>query len=134
MGVEGVFAVGVSGMGPALSPEGERIVAEKMEVRDRMLDELKQRGLNVGALAHCHRTRACNHGPDYTRENAHDQGKLSFDKLNDPAQELAAAHARLRAQERELEHLRHHLAVQENKVLLLRQALKAAHEPTAETR
>ena len=42
MGTEGVFAIGVSGMGPALSPTGERIVRSKMKARDRMLEDLAQ--------------------------------------------------------------------------------------------
>ena len=52
MGTEGVFAIGVSGMGPALSPTGERIVRSKMKARDRMLEDLESRGVNVDALVH----------------------------------------------------------------------------------
>lgn len=123
MDTEGVFAVGVSGMGPALSPQGERIVNAKMEARNRMLDDLERRGLNVDALTHRH--RACNQDCNQPASDA-------------PAQSgpdtLAAAHARIQAQEYQLEHLRHLLAVQENKVLLLREALEAARSETRETR
>lgn len=123
MDTEGVFAVGVSGMGPALSPQGERIVNAKMEARNRMLDDLERRGLNVDALTHRH--RACNQDCNQPASDA-------------PAQSgpdtLAAAHARIQAQEHQLEHLRHLLAVQENKVLLLREALEAARSETLETR
>lgn len=84
MDTEGVFAVGVSGMGPALSPQGERIVNAKMEARNRMLDDLERRGLNVDALTHRH--RACNQDCNQPASDA-------------PAQSgpdtLAAAHARI---------------------------------------
>ena len=123
MDTEGVFAVGVSGMGPALSPQGERIVNAKMEARNRMLDDLERRGLNVDALTHRH--RACNQDCNQPASDA-------------PAQSgpdtLAAAHARIQTQEHQLEHLRHLLAVQEDKILLLREALEAARSETRETR
>lgn len=123
MDTEGVFAVGVSGMGPALSPQGERIVNAKMEARNRMLDDLERRGLNVDALTHRH--RACNQDCNQPASDA--------PALSEP-DTLAAAHARIRVQEHQLEHLRHLLAVQENKVLLLREALEAARSETRETR
>lgn len=123
MDTEGVFAVGVSGMGPALSPQGERIVNAKMEARNRMLDDLERRGLNVDALTHRH--RACNQDCNQPASDAPAQSGLDT---------LAAAHARIQAQEHQFEHLRHLLAVQENKILLLREALEAARSETRETR
>lgn len=123
MDTEGVFTVGVSGMGPALSPQGERIVNAKMEARNRMLDDLERRGLNVDALTHRH--RACNQDCNQPASDAPAQSEPDT---------LAAAHARIQAQEHQLEHLRHLLAVQENKILLLREALEAARSETRETR
>lgn len=110
-------------MGPALSPQGERIVNAKMEARNRMLDDLERRGLNADALTHRH--RACNQDCNQPASDAPAQSGLDT---------LAAAHARIQAQEHQLEHLRHLLAVQENKILLLREALEAARSETRETR
>ncbi|WP_270297046.1 hypothetical protein [Eggerthella sinensis] len=84
MDTEGVFAVGVSGMGPALSPQGERIVNAKMEARNRMLDDLERRGLNVDALTHRH--RACNQDCNQPASDAPAQSEPDT---------LAAAHARI---------------------------------------
>lgn len=126
MNAEGVFAVGVSGMGPALSPQGERIVNAKMEARNRVLNDLERRGLNVDALAH--RPHACVGDHDRAAELPADSSTLSGPDA------LTAAHARIRAQERQLEHLQHLLAVQENKMLLLREALEAARSETHKTR
>ena len=104
MSVEGVFVPGVSGMGPALSKKGERIVNAKMGARDRMLDDLEKRGLNVEALAHRHRSEC---------------EPCAANEPND----LEEARARIRAQEARIAHLEHRIAVQENQILLLREAL-----------
>ncbi|MRX83892.1 hypothetical protein [Eggerthella guodeyinii] len=112
MDAQGVFVSGVSGMGPALSAEGERIVNAKVAERDRLLDDLEKRGLDVNALSHRH--RLC-----YKREHEHDRASGHEETLEE-------AQSRIRLQKAQIEHLNHLLAVQENKVLLLREALDAA--------
>lgn len=127
MTVESVFLPGVSGMGPALSPKGEAIVASKMVHRDAMLDELERKGLNVEALAHRH-GHGC-HGCGHD----HGDGKAcpSAECANGPAaaseapMTLEEARARIARQEGEIAHLRHKLAVQQNQIFLLREALES---------
>lgn len=113
MDAQGVFVAGVSGMGPALSAEGERIVNAKVAERDHLLDDLEKRGLHVDALSRRH---CC----DRKSEREHDD-----DRASDGEETLEEAQSRIRLQEAQIEHLNHLLAVQENKVLLLREALEA---------
>lgn len=116
MGTQGVFVAGVSGMGPALSDEGERIVNEKAAKRDHLLDDLEKRGLHVDALSYRHRC-------DRKHECEHDG-----DCASGGEETLEEARSRIRLQEAQIEHLSHLLAVQENKVLLLREALDALRD------
>ena len=122
MTVEGVFDIGVAGMGPALTPKGAAIVNEKMARRDAVLDELEARGLNVRALAHRHR-EGC----------GHDCGEGCMGACPDldaaaktaGAVEAPSTPATLEeAQEGRIAHLEHSLAVKDNMVLLLREALQ----------
>lgn len=113
MNARGVFVAGVSGMGPALSAEGERIVNAKVAERDHLLDDLEKRGLDVNALSHRHRL-CCKHDCE------HDD-----DRASGHEETLEEAQSRIRLQKAQIEHLSHLLAVQENKVLLLREALDA---------
>lgn len=128
MTVEGVFDIGVAGMGPALTPKGAAIVNEKMARRDAVLDELEARGLNVRALAHRHR-EGCGHDcgegcmgacpdPDAAAKTAG-----AVEAPSTPAT-LEEAHACIQRMEGRIAHLEHSLAVKDNMVLLLREALQ----------
>lgn len=127
MAVESVFAPGVAGMGQALSPKGERIVREKMVHRDEMLDKLEKKGLNVEALAHrhhhgegcaaCGQDAACGQGAECAKDTA--------------PTTLEDALRLIQRQQGEIEHLRHKLAVQENKIFLLQEALENLRTPEA---
>lgn len=147
MSIEGVFAAGISGMGPALSEAGERIVNAKIEARDRMLDDLEMRGLNADALARRHR-HDCGHDCTLSRTQAssedHDAADIASgaSTVDDEAlvafvrnrkEQLEEAHTRIRMQESQIEHLRHQIAVQENKILLLREALETLRSKELET-
>lgn len=125
MSTQGVFSAGVSGMGPALSAEGERVVSEKMEARDRLLDDLEKRGLRIDALAHVHRSD-CQHGCDHDCAHGGDcAGNHADDQVVGPEETLEDAQARIRLQEGRIRHLEHLLAVRDNQVLLLREALES---------
>lgn len=113
MDTQGVFVAGVSGMGPALSAEGEGIVNAKVAKRDHLLDDLEKRGLDVNALSN--RRRLC-------RKH---EGEHEHDRASGQEETLEEAQSRNRLQKAQIEHLNHLLAVQENKVLLLREALDA---------
>ena len=119
MTVESVFAPGISGMGPALSPLGERIVNEKMANRDRALDSLEARGINVDVLAHRHRTNkgcSCAHGHGSAADSAGEREPATLEE----ALEV------IRHQRSQIAHLEHRAAVQGNMVALLREALEEA--------
>lgn len=124
MAVEGVFAPGVSGMGPALTPKGERIVNERIARRDRVLDDLERRGLNTRALAHRHRG-GCGHS---CADGCHHEECESRKKPESSAlpESLEEAQARILRLEGQIAHLEHQIAVQDNMVKLLREALSDA--------
>lgn len=116
MSDKNVFVAGISGMGPALSPLGERIVNARIEARDQLLDDLEKRGLNVDALAHRH-----HHSPDACCSCGNHTHEAN-DYAPGDAQE------RIRALEARVAHLEHQVALRENQVKLLREALAAERE------
>lgn len=126
MAVESVFAPGVAGMGQALSPKGERIVREKMVHRDEMLDKLEKKGLNIEALAHRHHGEGC----DACGQDAACGQGAACAKDAAPAT-LEDALRLIKRQQGEIAHLRHKLAVQENKIFLLQEALENLRTPEA---
>lgn len=108
-----VFVAGISGMGPALSPLGERIINARIEARDQLLDDLEKRGLNVDALAHRHHhsSDACCSCGNHTHEAS--------------AYVPGDAQEHIRTLEARVAHLEHQAALRENQVKLLREALDA---------
>lgn len=127
MTVEGVFDVGVAGMGPALTPKGAAIVNEKMARRDAVLDELEARGLDVRALAHRHHEgcgSACGEGCGTACSGGHAAPKTAAAEATVAPETLEEARARIQRLEGRIAHLEHSLAVKDNMVLLLREALQ----------
>lgn len=128
MSVESVFDIGVAGMGPALTPKGAAIVNEKMARRDAVLDGLGARGLNVRALAHRHH-EGCGHdcgegcGAACPDADAAARTTSAVEAPSTPAT-LEEAQACIRRMEGRIAHLEHSLAVKDNMVLLLREALQ----------
>lgn len=112
MTVEGVFDVGASGMGPALTPKGEAVVNARMERQSQVLDSLAARGIDARALTHC-----CHAGCSCGHESCPDEPEVQAIPT------LEGALDRLKRQEAQIEHLQHQVAVQRNQILLLREAL-----------
>lgn len=126
MTVEGVFDIGVAGMGPALTPKGEAVVNAKMERQNRVLDDLASRGVNIAALTHRH------HG-DCGRTCGSCAEACSTPETAEPSpQTLEEARELIARQKGQLEHLRHQVAVQQNQILLLREALGRARATEAD--
>lgn len=115
-GVQGVFDIGVSGMGPALSPLGKSIVDAKVEKRGKLLAELRDRGLDVDVLT-CGR-HAC------SSRCAERSDRDSKEGLQEGSEEdLELIRKLVRLQQARIEHLEYQAALQENKIALLRAAL-----------
>lgn len=136
MTVEGVFDIGVAGMGPALTPKGAAIVNEKMARRDAVLDGLEARGLNVRALAHRHHEGCghdCGEGCVGTCTDA-DAAAKPAGAVGVPSapETLEEAQARIQRLEGRIAHLEHSLAVKDNMVLLLREALQEERQRNRE--
>lgn len=139
MSEDNVFSAGISGMGPALSPKGESIVNAKIEVRDQLLDRLEERGLNVEVLAHRHRhdhdhgcecgcrcDSDCDDDVVANMGSVDEEAVVAFVRARREA--LDEAQVRIRLQEAQIEHLKHQVALQENKILLLREALGVSND------
>lgn len=127
MTVEGVFDIGVAGMGPALTPKGAAIVNEKMARRDAVLDELEARGLNVRALAHRHHEGCghdCGEGCGIGCSGEHAVPRATADEATPAPATLSEAQTVIQRLEGRIAHLEHSLAVKDNMVLLLREALQ----------
>lgn len=136
MTVEGVFDIGVAGMGPALTPKGAAIVNEKMARRDAVLDGLEARGLNVRALAHRHHEGCghdCGEGCGAGCSGDHGAPKTAAAEATWAPATLAEAQAVIQRLEARIEHLEHSLAVKDNMVLLLRAALQEERQCHRET-
>lgn len=134
MSSEDVFAHDISGMGLALSPKGEAIVNARMAKRDSMLDDLERRGVNVGVIAHrhhpgCRHVDECSDGHDdaHSPSSCKDSDDIPVDPQTADSPETPDDSCALIARQKDrIRHLEHLAAVQENKILLLREALASA--------
>lgn len=152
--VQGVFDIGVSGMGPALSPLGESIVNAKREKRNELLSELKKRGLDIDVLTHGR--YECAGGLGKCSENCVERGIAGVSRKASSgaelrgnaaegvenaskgasegaprealSQDLEKAREVIRLQRSRISHLEYQVALQENKIFLLREALEAARD------
>lgn len=118
-GVQGVFDIGVSGMGPALSPLGKSIVDAKVEKRGKLLAELRDRGLDVDVLTcgrHACSSRCAERSDGDSKEGLQEGSEEDFELIR----------KLVRLQQARIEHLEYQAALQENKIALLRAALENA--------